>query len=164
MTHGPPTNAYSFVKKGNLRIDKSKLKKLKITPGKHLMMLKQGKDMVYNGKKYKAKDLTYKADETKVSFILDTSLNKKISSFVKNSDLLISEATFSKEEEDRAKEHGHLSSAQAAEIAKKAKVKKMFITHLSQRYEKNPEKILVESKKIFKNTFLANDLEKIELS
>lgn len=163
MVHGCPSLAYSFVKKGKLRINKKKLKKYKIQEGKHLQTLKNGKDITYNGKKYKAKDLTYFVDEKKVSFVLDTLFNDKIIPFVKNSDLLICESTYGKELEKRAKAHNHMTSEQSANIAKKSKSKKLVLTHISQRYEKNFDKILNDSKKIFKNSFVARDLESFEV-
>ncbi len=163
MTHLIPCNAYSFVKKGQIRIDKNKLRKEKIPPGPMLQRLKEGKDLVYNGKKYLAKKLTFREGDKKVSFILDTSLNKKIIPFVKDSDLLICESTFSSELEGTASGHGHLSSKQAAEIAKKARVKQLILTHISQRYESEKKKLLEESKKIFRNSFLAEDLENFEI-
>jgi len=43
-----------------IKIDKSKLKKFKISDGPHLKKLKEGKDITYEGKKYKFKDLTFK--------------------------------------------------------------------------------------------------------
>lgn len=163
MTHRIPCNAYCFVKKGKLRIDKKKLQKLKIPAGKHLQRLKQGKNITYKGKKYLARNLTYKEGEKKISFVLDTSLNKKISPFVKNSDVLISESTFASSLKDKAEEYLHLTARQAAGIAKKAKVKKIFLMHVSQRYSKEPEKILREAKKVFRNSYLPKDLDSVEI-
>jgi len=163
MTHGIPTNAYAFTKKAKIRIDKNKLKKTKLPEGPILKELKQGKDIIYKGKKYLAKNLTYKDKEIKISFILDTKLNNKIIPFAKNSDLLICESTFGKELKDLAEEHLHLTSEQAAEIAKKSNSKKLYLIHLSQRYEKNPSQILNEAKKIFKNSFLPKDLDSVEI-
>ena len=163
MTHGIPCNAYTFVKKGKRRIDKNKLKKSKLSSGPLLKKLKEGKNITYKGKKYLAKNLTTLEEDSKVSFVFDTSINKDIALFVQNSDLLISEATFSSEFEERAKKHKHLTAKQAAEIAKKAKVKKLVLTHISQRYKKEPGKILNDAKKIFKNSFLVEDLDKINL-
>ena len=48
-------------------------------------------------------------------------------------------------------------------LREKARVKKLFLTHLSERYGKNPEKILKEAKKIFKNSYLAKDLDVVEI-
>ncbi len=163
MSHGVPCNAYVFVRKGKIKIDKEKLKKAKLPKGPWLEKLKEGKDIDYKGKKYKAKDLTYKEKDKKISFVFYTSIDKDIVSFVKNSDLLICEATFSSEFKDKASEYGHLTAAQAAEIAKKAGVKKLILTHISQRYEKNPREILNEARKIFKNCLLARDFDKFEV-
>jgi len=163
MTHGTPANAYSFVKKGQLRIDKKKLKKSKLPFGKHLQRLKQGQDIRYKGKKYLAKNLTFVEGRKKISFVMDTSVNNRIATFVKDSDLLVIESSYSHELVDLAREHKHLTVKQDAEIAKKAKVKKLILTHLSDRYEKNPEKILSEAKKIFRNSHLVKDFDVIEV-
>lgn len=162
MSHGIPCNAYTFVKKGSLRIDKKKLGKTKIQ-GTILKKLKEGKDIVYQGKKYLAKNLTYEEKGKKISFVFDTSFNDRIVPFVKNSDLLICESTFGAELEDRAEEYNHLTSKKTAEIAKKSNSKKLVLTHISQRYNKNPKKILDSAKKIFKNSRLVNDLDEIEV-
>jgi len=162
MTHGTPCNAYSFVKKGTLRIDKEKLKKTKIE-GPILKEIKEGKDIVYQGKKYLAKNLTYGEDSKKVSFVFDTSFNENIVPFVKNSDLLVCESTFGVELEDKADEYKHLNVNHTANIAKKSKSKKLILTHISQRYSKNPKKILDAAKKIFKNSVLVKDLDEIEV-
>lgn len=163
MTHGVPCNAYVFVKKGQIRIDKKKLKKTGLPSNSILQKLKEGKDISYNGKKYKAKDLTFKEEEKKIAFVYDTSMNKNIIPFVKNADALICESTFGEDMEQRAGEYNHLTSKQAAQIAKEAKVGKLYLTHISQRYEKNKKKILAEAKKIFKNSFLAEDLMSFEI-
>jgi ribonuclease Z len=157
MIHGTFCNAYSFLFKGKIRIDKSKLKKYKIPEGAHLSGLKKGKNIVYKNKKFKVKELTFREDDKKISFVLDTLFNSRILPFVK------SESNFCSEIEEQAKIKKHLTAKQAGEIAKKAKVKKLFLTHLSQRYSKEPQKVLGEAKSIFKNTFLAKDLDIVEI-
>ena len=163
MTHSVPCNAYIFVKKGQIRIDKQKLKKTKLPSGPLLQKLKHGKNISHKGKKYLAKDLTFEEGDKKISFVLDTSMNRQVVSFVKDSDLLICESNFSSEDKAKAKEYKHLTSKQAAEIAKKSKSKKLILTHLSQRYENNPKKVLNEAKKVFKNSYLVNDLDVVEV-
>jgi len=163
MTHGTPCNAYCFVKKGQIRIDKKKLKKYHIPSGPILSNLKQGKSIIYNGKKYSAKDLTYNEKGTKISFVFDTSLNINIIPFVKDSDLLISESTFIDEIREKAKEHKHLTAKQAAEIAKKSESKKLILIHIGQRYERDLNVVLNEAKKVFKNSALVNDLDVVEV-
>lgn len=163
MTHGIPCNAYSFIEKDKLRINKKRLEKTELPQNELIQKLKMGKDISYKGKKYKYKDLTFKEEGKKISFVLDTSFNKKIVSFVKNSDILICESSLDSEMENRAKETNHLTSKQVGEIAKKSKSKKLALVHISPRYEKEPQKILNEAKKIFKNTIMPKDLDTIKI-
>ena len=94
---------------------------------------------------------------------MDTTLNNNAINLAKNSDILISESTFSKDQEKEAKSKKHLTSTQAAGIAKKAKVKTLFLTHIGQQFEAKPDIILKEAKTVFKNTHLAKDLQEIEI-
>jgi len=163
MIHGIPCNAYCFVKKGQVRIDKDKLKKSGLHPGPLLQKIKEGKDVIYEGKKYKAKNLTSRDNDKKIGFVLDTSMNVGIVPFVKDTDVLIMESSFESSLGEKAKEYKHLTAKQVAEIAKKAQVKKLVLTHVSARYDKNPKKILDEAKKIFKNVVLVKDLEELRV-
>jgi len=163
MTHRIPCNAYSFVIKDKLRIDKKKLAKTKIPSGPLISKLKQGKDISYKGKKYKTKDLTYVEKGKKVSVIMDTGMNKKIIPFVKNSDLLICESSFGEDMKAFAKERFHLTAKQTGEIAKKSKSKELILTHISQRYEKDMNSILNQAKKEFKNVSIVSDLDEVEV-
>ena len=163
MTHRVPCNAYSFVIKDKLRIDKKKLAKTKIPPGPLMSKIKQGKEVVYNGKKYKAKSLTYVEKGKKISIVMDTSANKRIVPFVKNSDLLICESSFGEDMKAFARERFHLTAKQTGEIAKKSKSKRLILTHISQRYERDMKSILNQAKKIFKNVSIVDDLDEIEV-
>ena len=163
MTHGVLCNAYSFIKKGQIRIDKNKLKKTQLPKGPFLKKLKEGKNIVYKGKRYLAKDLTFKEKDKKISFVYDTSFNKRIQGFVKNSDLLICEATFDSNLEDMAKKKKHLTAGQAGKIAKESKSKKLILTHIRERYQKDTSKLLKDAGKFFKNTSLAKDFDVVEI-
>jgi ribonuclease Z len=163
MEHGIACLGYNFVKKGQIRIDKSKLKKNKIKEGIHLRDLKEEKDIKYEGKKFRVKDLTYKDKDLKISFVVDTKDNERISKFVKDADIFISEATYDSSMKKEAEEHKHMTVDQVAKIAKKAKVKKLYLAHVSSRYLKNMKEILDESKKIFDKSYLVRDLDSIEL-
>ncbi|OIO80896.1 ribonuclease Z [Candidatus Pacearchaeota archaeon CG1_02_32_132] len=164
MPHGIITNAYSIILKDKRRLYKEKLKKLKIPNSPLLKKLQEGKDIIFNKKKIKSSQVSYLEKGKKITIILDTSFSNKAISLAKNSDILISEASFlanSPNGEKLAKEYKHLTAKQAATIAKKAKVKKLILTHISQRYSKNPELLLKEAREIFKSTILPNDLDKI---
>jgi len=163
MKHGTPTLAYSFIVKDKLRLDKDKIKKLKLPNSPLLKKLQNGEGIIIGDKKIRAKEVSYMEKGRKITFVLDTLINDNAVKLAKNSDLLICESSFSKKEEKLAEEYLHLTAEQSATIAKKAKVKSLILTHLSRRYDRNPEPILEEAKKIFKNTSLAKDFDVIEL-
>ncbi|MBS3073269.1 ribonuclease Z [Candidatus Pacearchaeota archaeon] len=163
MSHGTPCIAYSFTEKDKRKIDLDKIKKLQIPNGPLIGQLQQGKSIRLKGKTIKPNLVSTNVKGRKISVILDTEINENCYKLAKDSNLLICEATFSKDLKDRAKERKHLTADQTAMIAKKSKSKKLMILHISQRYNKKEEIILNEVKKIFPNSELARDFMKIEL-
>jgi len=161
MSHGIPANAYAIKFKDKTRLDKSKIRKLKLPNSPLLGKLQAGQDIVFNNKKIKAKSVTYFEKGKKLTFILDTGINENAVKLAKDSDLLITESTFSSKEKAQAREYLHLTASDAATIAKRSKSKKLVLTHISQRYEHNIKPIEKEAKKIFKNTIIVKDLDSI---
>jgi ribonuclease Z len=159
MDHGVPTLAYNILIKEKLRLDKAKLKKLKLPNSPLIGDLQRGKDITHNGKKIKSKDVTYLEEQKKLSVILDTAMNTKAVDFAKAADLLICESTYAKDEEEQAHEYKHLTTVQAATIAKKAKVKKLALVHISEKHVHVAHHLLKEAKTVFKNTIVPNDLD-----
>lgn len=162
MSHGTPALAYSIILKDKIRLNKSKLRKLKLPNSPLIKELQAGKDIIFNSRKIKSSQVAYKEKGKKITIVLDTAINANAIELAKNSDILITEASFLKEEIEKAKEYKHLTASQAAEIAKKSKSKRLFLTHISQRYEHNPKPIESEAKKIFKNVRLAKDFDFIK--
>ncbi|MBI2631687.1 ribonuclease Z [Candidatus Pacearchaeota archaeon] len=159
MFHGTPTNAYSIVIKDRIHLEKSKIKKLKIPNSPLLGELQGGKDIFFNGKKIKFSSVSYLEKGKKITIILDTVMNPDAVRLAEKSDLLIAESTFSVRDAEKAQEYFHLTSGDAATIAKKAKVFKLILTHISERYEHKINIIEKEAKKIFKNVRIAKDFD-----
>ncbi len=162
MKHGTPSLAYSFTIKEKTRINKSKIKGIKLPDSPLIAKLKKGQTIKIGDLKINGKKVIYKEPSRKVTFIMDTSINSNCKKIAKNSDILISESTFSIDAEELAKSHMHLTSGQAAKIAKQSKAKKLILTHLSQRHEKDSAEILRQAKRIFKNAEVANDFDIVE--
>jgi ribonuclease Z len=76
-------------------------------------------------------------------------------------DVLVTEATFSDEERDRAEETRHQTATQAAELAARADVGLLALTHLSSRYF-GPE-IAREAREIFPATVVPRDFDVVDL-
>ena len=162
LQHSSKVYGYSFTEHDKRKINMNYLKKFNLKRHVLLGNLQKGKDVVYNGKKIKAKDATTLVKGRKLSLITDTVYCDNCIKLAKDSDLLVCECTFSKELKDKAKAFKHLTSEDAANIAKKSKSKKLILTHFSQRY-KDTESLVKEAKKIFKNTVDAKDFMKAEV-
>ena len=145
------------------RIDMKKAKKLGLKAGPLIGELQRGKAVKLGKKTIKFSDIGYVEKGKKITFIFDTKICMECVDAAKDADLVISEATYTEEMKDKASEYKHLTAAQAASIAKKAGAKKLYLSHISQRHEKEFSKILGEARKIFKNTWIAEDLMKIEV-
>jgi ribonuclease Z len=76
-------------------------------------------------------------------------------------DLLVHEATFSEEEIDRARETGHSTARQAAELAREAEVKLLALNHVSPRHP--PNVLLEEAAAVFEKTILPRDFDRVEI-
>ena len=58
----------------------------------------------------------------------------------------------------------HSTVTEAAEVAAKANVRKLILTHISARYdEEDAKKLEEEARKIFPNTIVASDLMTIDV-
>lgn len=167
MNHDTPTNAYSFITKQKSRLNKQKLRKLKLPHSPLLAKLQKGKTIKIDGRTINPKKhgLLFREQGRKITFIMDTKINPRAIKLAKNSDILVSETTYGADEKKIASEHKHLTSTDAGNIAKSSHSKKLIITHLSQRYEtkEKSKQILNQTKKIFKNTSVADDFDVVEI-
>ncbi|MFL5917718.1 MAG: ribonuclease Z [Gaiellaceae bacterium] len=91
----------------------------------------------------------------------DTAPTEEIVEAAWGADVLVTEATFADEERDRARETNHQTATQAAEIARRAEVAMLALTHLSNRYF-GPE-IAREAREIFAETVVPRDLDVLEV-
>jgi ribonuclease Z len=80
-----------------------------------------------------------------------------------DADLLIHEATFAEDRRERAGQTGHSTAAQAAELARRAGVKRLALTHVSSRYAGNDERLEREAREVFERAFLPDDGDDVEV-
>lgn len=165
LDHTIKCSGFIFKEKKNERkINRDMVDKLNI-PFNKLKSIQYGADWIDpNGNIIKNQDITTKnSSPNTFAFCTDTRYNKAITHRIKGVDLLYHETTFKEESSIRAYETGHSTTYQAANIAKKARVKRLMIGHISQRYH-NKEDVLVEVKKVFQDSILAESGLKIDFN
>ncbi|MGE0793635.1 MAG: ribonuclease Z [Candidatus Woesearchaeota archaeon] len=163
LEHSIPTIGFKFVRKSKIKISKLKLDKLGIKEGPILKELQNGNDITYQNKKIKVDDVASRIPEKSISFVFDTKLCDACFEIAKDSEYLISEAVYEKDMEDKAEQYKHMTCTQAAQIASMSNVKKLILTHFSQRY-KTTEQLEQQAKDIFPETTCAYDLMKVKIN
>jgi len=79
----------------------------------------------------------------------------------KDADGLVIESTYLDEEADMARQFSHLTARMGAELATKAGVKKLILTHISRRYREKD--VIAEAQSVFSNTVVARDFDTYQI-
>lgn len=157
--------SYVFIEKprpGRFYPDKARA--LGVPEGELWGRLQRGESVTYNGETIHSDQVTGPIRPgRKIVYSGDTAPNPELVKVSRNADLLIHEATFMEELEDRAEEDGHTTAAQAAKLAREADVDKLVLTHISSRYP-DPEMVRNEAQEYFDNVIIAEDLMEIDVS
>jgi ribonuclease Z len=118
--------------------------------------LKAGEDYITKtGEHIKNEEVTIAATPPKsYAFCGDTLYNEAICKNLKDITLLYHEATFLKDQEERAASRFHTTTVQAGKIAQIVQPKKLLIGHFSSKYE-TLDSFLEETSSVFSQTELA---------
>lgn len=99
----------------------------------------------------------------KVTYCTDTRPTEGIVKQAEGADLFICEGMYGEpEKKAKAKENKHMTFYEAAELAKRAQVRKLWLTHYSPSLNR-PEEYLPAAKKIFQETEVCRDGKTVEL-
>lgn len=148
---------------------KRKIIKEKLPPGirlQDILLLKDGVHVtgedghiIYDFNNYTLpprKSLSY-------AYCSDTRYNPELVNDIRSADLLYHESTFANDMADRAAQTFHSTAEEAARIARSAEAGKLLLGHYSTRY-KDPSVLLEEARAVFKESYLSEEGETIEIS
>lgn len=164
LKHRIPCCGYLFVEKPKEAHIIREMVDFYQVPVRCMQDIKRGADYVTpEGEVISNARLTRPADPPRrYAYCSDTAFVPEIIPLIEGVDLLYHEATFMACDAARAKETFHSTASQAAEIARKAQVKRLVVGHYSARYE-DLTGLKAEADQIFPNTILAQEMMTISL-
>ena len=94
-------------------------------------------------------------------YVGDAGRTDDLVSACQDADALVIESTYLEEEADLAKQFSHLTAKMAAELALKANVRRLVLTHLSRRYR--DKDVQAEAQAIFPAVSVAHDFDRYQI-
>ncbi len=91
----------------------------------------------------------------------DVGRTDDLDSVCRDADMLVMEATYLQEDIDMAQKFAHMTARQAAELAQRAGVGQLILTHVSRRYRERD--ILAEVRSVFPSAVVARDFDAFQV-
>ena len=164
VTHrGPDCLGYVFEEKARRPFLADKADALGVPFGPERRDLVAGKAVTLpDGRRVEADEVLGPLERgAKFVVIEDAGRTDNLVDACKDADGLVIESTYIEEEAEMARQFSHLTARQAAELAAKAGVKKLILTHISRRYREKD--VLAEAQSVFPNAVVARDFDRYQI-
>ncbi len=158
--HGGGSVGYALVEHERLgRFDPDKAREAGVPEGPLWGKLHKGETIeLPDGRRFTSADFVGpKRSGRRVVITGDTRPCAAVIDAARGADLLIHEATFGEEEKERAKETGHSTAKEAAQVALAAQAKRLVLNHVSARYSMSADELVKEAREVFRETVVAKD-------
>lgn len=126
--------------------------------------VKNGQDIeLEDGTRIFAKDFISEPRKGKIITIIgDTRKTSASVRLARDADVLVHESTYGKGDERMARNHGHSTNMQAAQIARDAGAKRLLLNHVSARFlGRDCRQMEKDAATIFENVKVVRDLEEV---
>lgn len=164
VTHrGPDCLGYLFEEKARRPFLPARADELGVPFGPERRELVEGKTLTLpNGTRVTPEDVLGPLQKgVKLVVIGDTGRTDDLVEACQDADALVIESTYLNDAADMARDFSHLTAQQAAELAVKANVKQLLLTHISRRYrEKDVQK---EAAAVHPNVKVARDFDSFQV-
>ncbi|MQA90081.1 MAG: ribonuclease Z [Gemmatimonas sp.] len=157
--HGGLSLGYAIAEKPRLgRFNPERARQLGLPEGPLWGKLHRGETVTIDGCPVEPADLVGEPRPgRKIVISGDTRPCRATAELARDADLLIHEATFGRDEADRARQTGHSTAREAAQIAREAGALELVLTHISPRYGDDARSLEREARKIFPSARTAFD-------
>jgi ribonuclease Z len=134
LDHPVETFGYRFVEPDGRRMLPERLAAHGISGPDVGRLLREGR-IEAGGRSVTVEEVSEPRPGQRFAFVMDTRLCDAVFALADGVDLLVIEATFLESDADLAAGYGHLTAAQAGRVAAAAGVRRLVLTHFSQRYD-----------------------------
>ncbi|HYZ71074.1 MAG TPA: ribonuclease Z [Thermoleophilaceae bacterium] len=163
VDHGVRALGYALVEDDRPgRFDEARAEALGVAPGPDFGRLQRGEAIVgAEGTIDPSEVVGPPRRGRKVVLAGDTTPFETTAAAAWGADLLVHEATFTEEEDARARETRHSTARGAAELAAGAEVRLLALTHVSPRY--GGRELRDEARAVFEPTIVPRDFDRVEI-
>ncbi|MHB1169256.1 MAG: ribonuclease Z [Longimicrobiales bacterium] len=164
-SHGTSSIGYALVEHERLgRFHPERARELGVPHGPLFGKLHRGEPIDVDGRVIRPEDVVGPPRPGRsVVYTGDTRPTRDIAEAAQGADLLIHDATFSDEEADRARATRHSTAREAAQLAQRAGVRRLVLTHISARYAEDPRQLEREARAVFPASIAAYDGLELEV-
>ena len=149
------------------RFDREKAEEeLGLSPGPKYSKLHDGQAVEHDGRTIQPEEVVGPPRPgRRVVYTGDTAPTGRTVEMAQEADLLIHDATFAEDRRERAAATGHSTAKQAAELANRAAVKRLALTHISTRYAGQSHRLAEEAASVFEGAevFVAEDGQELHV-
>jgi ribonuclease Z len=166
LSHSVPTVGYLLAEPDGRRMLPDKLAAFGVA-GPDIGLLQRSGRIEAGGRTVTLEQVSEPRPGQRFAFIMDTRLCDAAFALAEQADMLVCESTFANAEAALARDYGHLTAGQAGQIAARARVRLLVLTHFSQRYESDSgsdgvERLAGEAAEVFGGEVaVASDLARI---
>lgn len=164
VTHrGPDCLGYAFESKSRRPFLPEKADALGVPFGPERRDLVAGKPITLtDGRTVRPDDVLGPLQRgAKLVVVGDAGRTDDLVSFCQDADALVIESTYASTEAEMARQFSHLTARAAAELAARAGVKQLILTHVSRRYREKD--LLADAQEVFPNTVVARDFDSYQV-
>ena len=138
---------------------------LGIPPGPKYSRLHRGEPVEHDGRTVQPEEVVGPPRPgRRVVYTGDTRPTESVVDAAADADLLVHDATFASDWADRARETGHATAREAADVASRAGAKRLALVHVSTRYAGDPSPIEDEARDAFDGeAFVPEDGHELEV-